>query len=272
MIQKGFDHFGVNAKLAQVKSHKLEMLAGRWRQAGQDNFVITTDDDGEPLLINGQHRLRALVEAAEVMGKDFALSFTFAFGVDVDTYRVMDTGSARGADAALANEGCQYPKIAAAAIKCALRYLEGGVPDGRGAKISPEKVHETYLDWQDQVEMALDAGMRFGNRRSDPLLLNQSTAVAIHLLIHLISDYGKCYVARDAGIFLERLHTGYGINDGRDPVGKARKELARLAERETKGQRAAIVVKAWNAMQGGPKNGIASWRATDPREPFPQIL
>ena len=113
--------------LVQVKGHKLEMLAGRWREAGQDNMVITTDDDGEPLLINGQHRLRALVEAAEVMGKDFALSFTFAFGVDINAYRVMDTGLSRGADAALANEGCQYPKIAAAAIKCALHYLEGGV-------------------------------------------------------------------------------------------------------------------------------------------------
>ena len=128
--------------------------------------------------------------------------------------------------------------------------------------------------------MALDSCMRFGNRCGDPLLLNQSTAVAIHLLIDLTSKAcpdplgpRRIRPTHSSGDqFFAKLDTGFGISDGRDPIHKARKALKRLPARETKGQRAAIVVKAWNAMHGGPKNGIASWRATDPREQFPRIL
>jgi hypothetical protein len=121
---------------ARVQHLANEMMAGRWRQACQDNIVISTDEDGRATLLNGQHRLTALVEAAgflAVMGEQGpALSFSIAFGVELDTYRVMDTGMARSAYAALEYAGCIHPKIAAAAIKATLHYLDGGAPDGRG--------------------------------------------------------------------------------------------------------------------------------------------
>lgn len=121
--------------------------------------------------------------------------------------------------------------------------------------------------------MALDACMRFGNRpKNASLILNQSTAVCIHLLISLTSK--ACPDPLVPFKFFSKLHDGYGIQNGRDPVGKARRALLGVGELgEHKGKRAAIVVRAWNAWRGGPKNGITNWRAPgNSREPFPQIL
>ncbi|MBO0840934.1 MAG: hypothetical protein J2O49_08965 [Sciscionella sp.] len=101
----------------QVRLFADAMLRGDWKVTHQG---IGFDADGT--LIDGQHRLAAVVEAG------IPVEMTVITDAPTDTFDVLDTGRRRGAADALAIEGEHNPRLLAAMVRIVYQYETK--PDG----------------------------------------------------------------------------------------------------------------------------------------------
>lgn len=97
----------------QVKKLATDILEGRWKLTSQ---AISIDIDG--VLIDGQHRLAAVVQAGKTV------QMLFATDCEPDTFDVIDTGLGRTAADVVGLAGGKRASIIAAGIKTTTLYKE----------------------------------------------------------------------------------------------------------------------------------------------------
>src|SRR5688572_18700986 len=79
-----------NIRLGKVDQYVRDMLAGHWPITGE---TIKVDTNG--VLIDGQHRLTAVIQAAN-LNPEIRVPMLIAYNVDPSVMPVLDTGVPRG--------------------------------------------------------------------------------------------------------------------------------------------------------------------------------
>jgi hypothetical protein len=126
----------------KVRTYASAMRNGRWRVTGE---AIKFDEDGK--LIDGQHRLNAVIEA------DVTISSLVITGVENGAANVMDTGAARDAKDVLNINGYDSNGTLAAAVRIVVAYQTG--------MLQPNQAHpiisnEEILDWVNEHQWSAD--------------------------------------------------------------------------------------------------------------------
>lgn len=100
--------------MKRVQLYADEMRTGNWENNGEDILIA---DDGT--LLNGQHRLRAVILSG------CATIFGFKYGIPKHTFVTMDNGHARTTADYLGIDGVHSASMVAAIAKMALQFERG---------------------------------------------------------------------------------------------------------------------------------------------------
>ena len=129
-----------NIRRHVVEAYARDMAQGNWQPTGE---AVKVSNDG--ILLDGQHRLAAVIYACENLGLDKPVTMLTIRGLPTATQDVMDTGIARKASDALQLEGVTHASATAAAVKVLIRLERGTIFDhSPGAS---RVTHAEILDW-----------------------------------------------------------------------------------------------------------------------------
>jgi hypothetical protein len=227
------------------------ILAGKWKQTAE---TVQSDEDG--YLVNGQHRLTAIVQANR------PASLLVAMGVDREAIEAMDQGKVRSTADTLGTRGkTNTPTLAAATV--ILLQWERNQPLG-----APSSFRRDELVECSDRHPGLDDCVIMGRRAQKMLGLPGSVATALYYIF-----WEKNEVAATA--FFERLITGANLSVD-DPISRLRNRLI-----EAKGSRhltiprieqAALTIKAWNLYRQGRLSKSLRWGNGGNGEEFPTVI
>lgn len=230
-----------------VKLLAKQIREGRW----QLNYeTIKFDENGR--LMDGQHRLKAIMEA------DRAVRSAVAREVDTQAFSTIDTGRRRMGNDVLAIAGEANCSTLAAALRIVLIYEVLGTYDSSVGLVSNDDLLQTLEEHpgiRDWVSRSL---------RGRHLLEGSMSAGFGYLFAQKSKEKAEA--------FFDALETGVDLKEGspvlllRERLASNRAARARLARREI----AALVVKAWNEFREGKKIKRLLWNGQD-GEPFPKI-
>lgn len=241
-----------------VRRYAETMRRGQWKLTPEP---IAFDTNGE--LINGQHRLAAVVES------EATIQCVVARGVDPEAFAVIDSGVSRSMGDRLAQVGVAYSTVAATALRMVLLYR--GAPDirwagGLAAANRLLKTSQEILELAEQYgeEALLEAGTLSWRAGGMDVRLNRSATYAVYLLLK---------EADPNGTMLKEFYRGIVSGEGLvrdDPRLTLRRWAANQAGRQGKGQRTMVAeIKAWNAFVKGEPLKQIKWV---PGEPMPSIV
>lgn len=221
LLRRNPDNRGL--KTTKIAHFAADMRAGRWALNGE---TLKISKDG--LLNDGQNRLTALIEANEV------LPFLFVFGVERDSRRTLDQGTARSAGDYLQMGGCSYAKNAATTAKYVMAFERS---DGRNLVprkdiTNAEVVARVEAD-EKIIEAAAYAHRHYKSYRH--LVSHSMIATAFYLFADICPA--------DAEEYLDQVCLGENIKRG-DPAFAVREALAR--ERLYRDEALEIIFQGWN--------------------------
>lgn len=240
----GFNTHNRNVRQRVVLAYAADMTAGNWRWNGES---VKFSADGT--LLDGQHRLKAVVEAG------IAVPMLVIRGLKNDAQETVDGGAKRKFADVLKLRDEPSP-IALASICRRVTVWDGGSRGGA-------EVGGKYAPTNTQMLQALE---RYPWLRD---LALPATNVAVHcgLPASVIGFSWWLFSQLDGGsddaeFFFARLGDGQGLVKG-DPIYELRK--AADNSRSVKGERSeryltAILIKAWNAYRDGAKVGLLRFR------------
>lgn len=235
MAQRWLDQYNTRNRpisKARVQDYATEMLAGRWHFNGE---TIQFDRDG--VLLNGQHRLLAIVATG------LAQTFLIVRGLDPATQVTIDQGTKRLPHEQLIVSGVLADNTMAAAIRVYIQWSTGRL---FGDQIRNKVPTGEVVQWAHanmQTVETLRAINNIGLRR---IYGQPSVTLAVALRLVQIDSW-------DAEQFLSGLRTGAGLDDDspvlalRERLRKAKESDVRLSVRDVIG----MYVTAWNAVRGG---------------------
>jgi len=248
----------------RVRLIVLALSSGEWQVNGES---IKFDEDG--LMIDGQHRLQAVIESGATMA-------TYIMrGLPRGSFDTLDIGKPRTAADTLASLGHTQSLALAAAMR-QMRVLDklvatglylrgGGEPCFAVIALTPARARVTILehpDLPDWVSTARDI-RRAGIPGGDGFW-----AGTLYWFASSLPEADD-----DAIGFAARLISGAALEKD-DPILVLRNRLVSL--KEAVGQRAspvpvaALVIKSWNAFRRGEKVSILKWsRGGVNKEKFP---
>lgn len=215
---------------ARVKNYADQIARGAWHYTRVPIIFSKR-------LIDGQHRLHAVVLAGKAIDADVA------FGAPDNSFYFIDVGHTRTAGDIFAINGVENATMAAAATRFLMAYAAGTTSGdhasgGNGAKPSLEQVYQAYLSFEDLQE-SLKAGRWFAQDR----LPCPSIAAAAHYLCAQKSR-------KAADEYFEMVASGVGLTSRREPAYKVRQFLVREdAGRLTNRDVAAALISGWNAIR-----------------------
>lgn len=229
-----------NKKPGIVRRYAGDMKRGRWKLTGD-----TIKFDWNGVLIDGQHRLLAIIESSVSVRSDVR------FGLDPEVFVNIDTQARRIAADSLAIRGEIHTKILASAIGNIILYKRGHFASiGRMSFTNDE-----IIDFLDQNPTIRDS-VPFGLRASRVLIA--SVGIACH---YLASQIYK----EKAEYFWQRLTDGIGL-DASDPIYLLRERLIADRTGGTKYRRllrsvelTALTIKAFNAFISGRPMKQLKW-------------
>lgn len=232
-----------------------QMLRDEWKLSHQG---IAMDTEG--MLIDGQHRLAALVKAAET-NPNVSFVTEVTYDLDPEVMGVVDAGKARRITDFLAFKNEANRHLLAATVTMLWKYYTYPFEDwGRVGKMSNEQMY-AYLQERPEIR---DVVRRGGLARN--VTIGSSAAAFLHIVEG---------VYRDAPTedFMYGIRTGYGLADG-----DARAAFRAFNERIRRGgprrrtdqvEQLALLIKTWNFWLMGRPWKTASWKVT---EDFPQPI
>lgn len=239
-----------------VRRYARELAIGTWTLSDQ---AISFGEDGA--LINGQHRLLAIVESGVPM-----LSLVIR-GLPVEAKANLDMGERRRLSDVLSWMGESECNVLAGAIRLAWKY-DRGEKDLRNASVTPtisEAV--SYLTEHPRLREAVAVGRRTAHRT--PVL----TATPLAVAYYLVSREDPA----DASNFMARLAEASDLPEGSGLLALRRwsdKQARRAGHhgRPTPLMQLAITIKAMNAWRKGESVSILKWTVGGANpEPFPQV-
>lgn len=230
-------------KRQQVIDLAEEMRSGRWKMNGD---AIRFGVDGT--LIDGQHRLMAVIESAKT------IQFAAAYDVEEGSFDTIDVGRKRSISDTLSVCGEINTSHLAAALKVVCEY-ESGLPFS-GKRFTNIDAEETLAN---HPELRVSVSYCHTTRG----LIPNSVASSCHYLFSRIDK-------ELANEFIDRLIDGTAIDSGH-PILVLRNKL--IDNKKAKGKLAnrylmALTIRAWNHFVRGDKVKILKW--DEYREEFPR--
>lgn len=232
-----------------VKRYAADMKAARWE------YTRTPVIFSGERLIDGQHRLAAIVESGAVVRLDVA------FGAPDRAFYFIDRGKTRTAGDIFSINGVTNAAMSAAATLVVIHYEAGtmltGVNQGGSGGLGHDRLYEEYIKRPDLPRSAL-AGHLF---RANVGLAPPSLMMALH---YICAKHNRA----QADDFFHKLATGENISRT-DAVFMLRKKLLAqsVSERLTRVAIAAMTIKAWNNMRAGRTTEQLRWAGN---ETFPR--
>lgn len=223
-----------------------EMKEGRWKTNGDS---IRVSDD---LLIDGQHRLMAVIESG------CSITSVVAY-VEADVFDSIDVGQRRSNADVLAIRGEVCTHTLAAALKKIDLYMTG-----RGWATY---VRYTNTQIEELLEKYPTARISVARTNSNRNLLPRSIMAACHFLFAANDEM-------EADKFFVDLVSGQGLSEG-DGVYVLREKLVRNLTEKAKlspEYLMALTIKAWNARRENKKIRILKiGQEGDRIEPYPLV-
>lgn len=250
-LEKNVPHNrGVRSQV--VAAYARDMLAGKWYISGDP---IRFDVNGK--LIDGQHRLKAIIEA-DIPIKSFVVR-----DIPEEAFLVLDSGIKRTMGDELTFAGEKNAIALAAGTHQLMRYERGIMDKGTSLKATR---HE-YKDALDRNGEIRDS-VRYGQMTKD--IMRHSFGTALH---YLFSRKDKVL----ADDFFIRLAQGTNLKDD-DPIYLLRERLMRENMKGSKTRMIpreiiALTIKAWNAKRKDEKPRSLRWRGNrEGAEEFPVVM
>lgn len=249
-----------NIRESKVRKYTADMLRGEWLETGEPIKVSKTGT-----LLDGQHRLLALVRAAAqgmfIDGQelesqpDIQIPFFVITGLDDIAQQAMDIGAPRRLSDALAlpPRGEKNVLNLAAALRIVHAWKAGYRRQLAKMDLASNATLLRFFD--ENADTFRDLVAHTSGSRARRIKLSPSVLSLVWYILTEI-DY------EEAEFFFERLGDGQGLVKG-DPIYELREALERL-DRET-GRRpviypVALVIKAWNAQRNGEKIGLLGFK------------
>jgi hypothetical protein len=105
---------------AYVKKYARDMRNGKWTFNASPVRFDGVDDHGQPRMIDGFHRMEALLLANATM------PFLVTYGIGMESMRTMDTGRSRSLQQMFALDGVSVASVVAPAIVYLAAFLKNG--------------------------------------------------------------------------------------------------------------------------------------------------
>ncbi len=237
---------GNNRKVMQttVDKYATDMKEGRWLFNGAP---IQFDEEGK--LLNGQHRLWAIVESG------CAIDAIIQWGIPRDSQATIDAGAKWQAKDILYMQGEKYTNLLQATLRWIMREEMGLILTSKA--MSNSKAMDV-LDRHPEVRHSVEF---IGNMR---LPVKSSAAAYLHYRTQGADP------AKSNDFFL-RLADGIGLTET-SPIYRLRERLMWRNESLTPTDELAVCIIAWNAFRVGKEVRQLSWRRSgvSPMD-FPQI-
>lgn len=256
LAEKILDRNTMNRPLrpGRAERYARDMRAGRWTMNGA---TIVISRDGQ--LLDGQHRLWAVVEAAKDNPK-FTIEMLVVEGIDASTFPTIDTGWNRKSTDVFAIAGSKNNTT----LTAALRWLWWYEQKPRPARPSDITVtHAELLAFFEGNPDFADAAAVVGSTKNARRIVTQSVLCFAYAMAARID-------ASRAGAWLSLVNTGEGL-DHKHPVLQLRERLlanklaaAKLPALDV----CALTVKSWNQFVTGKRTATLRWATT---EPFPEF-
>lgn len=223
-----------------MNRYKAEMLAGRWKENGQPIVF-----EGNNYLVDGQHRLRAIIEA------DIPVKSLVVYGVDTDAAMTIDTGLSRTLGDVFMMRGVRNARLLSRTSKLLLIWNERFAEINAKRtftrelmNVQPEQIYEYYVKHQLDIDRTC---AEFKNHT--PLVSSVSGAVLSFVSLTLEKiDTDKSYV------FMGSLITGnikktwpYMVQLRDQLLSRTKQSKIRLTENE----RISFIFGLWNVIFHG---------------------
>ena len=242
-----------NRKIRPVRVQRYAdaMAAGKWL-AGAAPVQLDTND----LLINGQHRLWAVLESGRTV------RMLFQRNVPLESFQVLDTGAPRSTGDILRLAGYENPDLLASASRMALQWERGQL---RERTYPPPHEVLAWLRGNEDIQDRMRDGGRFSYSSGIKSPRGISTAFLLYAYRASSADYPE---------FVELTLTGTG---GRGhPTTALRNLFLNRALRRTNYtnyQMGAMMSKAWNLYMLGESVTMINFRVGGAKpEAFPTLL
>lgn len=216
----------------RVDIYARDMEQGRWQFNGES---IQFDIHGT--LMNGQHRLRAIMQSGQ------AQKFNIVTGVDSASQITMDQGTRRTPAEQMAVADIKVDGTTASAIRIYMRWYAGRLfGDVVANKVSTTEIVEWAQSNPQVIENIRNIRAQLGNKRI--VGVTPALTLAIALRFHTIDH-------EDADEFFHQLKTMEDV-PAKSPVSALWKKLDRARDsriRYTERDLIAFFVVAWNAFR-----------------------
>lgn len=213
-----------------VAAYARDMAAGNWLMTGEP---IQFDTNG--VLLNGQHRLHAVVKSGATV------AIVVHRNIDPAAQSVMDTGRKRTASDDLSIKGESHTALLAAAARLALGVESGG-PGDVGRYEATHSEIETYIERNPGLRYACEFAQQVARKSDCP-------PAVVAYTFHEMSKIDSFEAAR----FWMAASEKVGLAEG-DPVIALTNRFAearRVRERLSKRIYLSLIYRAWNARRAG---------------------
>lgn len=224
-----------NIRQTKVLQYEADMRAGRWTFNGEP---IIVSKDG--LINDGQHRLRAMVEA------NCTIPILFVFGLERETRLTVDQGALRTAGDFLGMEGVENATVCAAIARMMI-----AIERERWARLyRPNDVPtaEIRLRVGSDPDVAAAANYAVGNAKFTKAFCVPAIVGVAYYMLHTVNSV-------DARIFMDQVCVGEGLNR-ESPAYASRDALLSLG-RGMQGARLEVIFRGWVAHREGRPLKIA---------------
>jgi hypothetical protein len=171
----------------RIERYAAEMAAGRWKQNGE---TISISDKNN--LMNGQHRLLAVIKA------DTSVKMTIAEGIDETAFSTIDSGLSRTGGDVLAMRGVSNFNQVSAMVRMILNYKDGS---SINTPRSPFQIEEAIIKHPEIAQYATSFGPLFN--------IGRSVAVSVCTIADLFSDEDS---SEDIEEFVRGVSTGVNLS------------------------------------------------------------
>jgi hypothetical protein len=235
-----------------LKSKTIDRLStaitrGEWKINGE---TIVFDTEG--FLMDGQHRLNAIIKAGR------SVHAIIIYGIRNDGFDTIDTGRIRSSGDVLAIKGETHVNSLGATLKHVYQYYNfkniAGCAEMAPTHVQLEKELENHPCVRDSVLLA-SKGLGSGF----PITSAVSFAHYVFARLNLM----------EANVFMDKLIYGLDLHGG-EPVVPLRNRLMSRNERLTAREKIALMIKAWNHTRRGRSVKQVKWDKQ--REDFPVAI
>jgi len=239
-----------NLSRRRVEMYANDIKRGMWKLTGDSIKLAKNPKTGEVRLIDGQHRLHAIVSA------NVAVQTVVATGLDEDAFSVIDRGKTRTYNDVLNMSKIKNANTVASFIRPVIVLQAGMNPYGAGIElVTPEDVVQFALKHDEQVQWAVNRSFKMREHLS-------GSGTAWAMFMYLLADrHGiKCAEAFSNSLL---SGIGYGIGDARAALRNwiLRNFVKYKGTSRGAYDQCAMMIKTYNYTVTGQK--VAQLRMTD---------